>query len=95
MSSFKLMERMHKAAVEEWRKPFTGMHVDTKDGVATAKLAYVLRAALRAIKPEDVSDGMVEAYRQALYAERASDRTMTAGAERRALAAAIAAGAEQ
>ncbi len=56
------------------------------------------RAALRAIKPSDISDGMVEAY---LRAHGGSDESvkkalfMGVNDFRRAIAAAIAAGAEQ
>lgn len=63
-----------------------------RDYTATA------RAALRAIKPSDISDGMVEAY---LRAHGGSDESvkkalfMGVNDFRRALAAAIAAGAEQ
>ncbi|HAH10835.1 MAG TPA: hypothetical protein DCL48_12125 [Alphaproteobacteria bacterium] len=66
--------------------------------ITTDEAQAMARAALRAIKPSDISDGMVEAY---LRAHGGSDESvkkalfMGVNDFRRALAAAIAAGAEQ
>lgn len=77
------------------------MSIVDKIAVAATATSFAIRrdqarAALRAIKPEDVSDGMVKAFAEAYAPPDVITASGPRGERtRRALAAAIAAGAEQ
>lgn len=65
-----------------------GITIAERTGLADAQGKVIVRAALRALKPEDISDAMVEAF----YAIKNANPEHTENT-RRAISAAIAAGA--
>lgn len=83
-----IVETMTESARKSWSVPF---HL-TRNGEPGDPFKRLIEDALRSVKPEDITDGMVQAACNAIHPAKWADKREAE--MRRAIAAAIAAGAE-